>query len=132
MRRFLIPLLAALALPTAVEANWFGKYKSKVEALEACNKWSEGQIIYYTSWSDIANKRYSKFKKDYESGNTLYKGIRHDLNSVKQATIAYCIGEKETRQILGYGQKGLKKDFIYKRSDYLGLRNYKILKYFKY
>jgi len=25
-KRFLIPLLAAIALPTAVEANWFGKY----------------------------------------------------------------------------------------------------------
>jgi len=25
-KRFLIPLLAAIALLTAVEANWFGKY----------------------------------------------------------------------------------------------------------
>jgi len=26
MKRLLLPLLAAIALPTAVEANWFGKY----------------------------------------------------------------------------------------------------------
>ena len=39
MKRFLIPLLAALALPTTVEANWFGKYGSSQEASRACTKW---------------------------------------------------------------------------------------------
>jgi len=39
MRKLLIPLLAALALPTAVEANWFGKYNSRYDANEACEKW---------------------------------------------------------------------------------------------
>ena len=34
MKRLLLPLLAALALPNAVEANWFGKYNSKAEALK--------------------------------------------------------------------------------------------------
>ena len=32
MKRLLLPLLAALALPTAVEANWFGRYGSFTEA----------------------------------------------------------------------------------------------------
>ena len=32
MKRLLIPLLATLALPKAVNANWFGKYGSKMEA----------------------------------------------------------------------------------------------------
>ena len=38
MKRVLLPLLAALALPSAVEANWFGKYGSYMEADNACNK----------------------------------------------------------------------------------------------
>ena len=39
MKRLLLPLLAALVLPTDVEANWFGKYGSYREALEACLSW---------------------------------------------------------------------------------------------
>ena len=39
MKRFLLPLLAALALPTSVEANWFGKYGSSQEASRACTDW---------------------------------------------------------------------------------------------
>ena len=38
MKRFLIPLLAVLALPTSVEANWFG-YGSRYEAYRACQRW---------------------------------------------------------------------------------------------
>ena len=134
MKRLLILLLAALALPTAVEANWFGKYKSKVEAWEACDKWSEDYEIYWSPDYDIANKRYSKLLREYEKANDYVykKQAKFNLDSVKKATIAFCRGEEETRQILGYGIKGLKKDLIYERSDYLGLRNYKILKYFKY
>ena len=40
MKRLLLPLLAALALPTAAEANWFGKYGSFREANEACDDWA--------------------------------------------------------------------------------------------
>ena len=36
MKRFLIPLLTALVLPTAVKA--FGKYPSSMEAFQACRK----------------------------------------------------------------------------------------------
>ena len=39
MKRALIPLLVFLALPTAVEANWFG-YGSSFEAMRACRSWS--------------------------------------------------------------------------------------------
>ena len=131
MKRLLLPLIAAIVLPTSAEANWFGKYKSKVEAWEACNKWSENYKIYWSPYSDIANKRYSKLKKDYES-ETPSNRRKHDLNDVKKAIVAFCRGEEETRQILGYGIKGLKKDLIYSRSDYLGLSSRKILKYFKY
>ena len=38
MKRLLLPLLAALVLPTAVEANWFG-YGSSREAYSGCRDW---------------------------------------------------------------------------------------------
>ncbi len=38
MKRFLIPLLLALSLPSTVQANWFG-YRSRFEAFEACKSW---------------------------------------------------------------------------------------------
>ena len=38
MKRFLIPLLTVLVLPTTVEANWFG-YGSSQEASRACTSW---------------------------------------------------------------------------------------------
>ena len=41
MKRLLIPLLAALALPTAVNA--FGKYPSTYEAHEACHKFKRNR-----------------------------------------------------------------------------------------
>ena len=92
---------------------------------------TEDYEIYWSPYYDIANKRYSKLKKDYES-ETPFNRTKHDLNDVKKAIVAFCRGEEETRQILGYGIKGLKKDLIYSREDYFGLSNSKILKYFKY
>ena len=38
-KRFLIPLLIALSLPTSVNANIFGKYGSSYEANIACQNW---------------------------------------------------------------------------------------------
>ena len=39
MKIFLITLLAVLALPSTVEANWFG-YGSSFEAMRACQSWN--------------------------------------------------------------------------------------------
>jgi len=50
MKRLLLPLLAALALPTAVEACMLGNCGSEYEAREACQKWaSKGktEIVKY-------------------------------------------------------------------------------------
>ena len=80
MKRFLIPLLAVLALPTTVEANWFG-YGSKYEAIEACNKWAR-----------------KGFKYQYQYYEKTFNG-----NSRK------CRLEADTNQILGFEKKGLKR-----------------------
>ena len=46
-KRFLIPLLVAIALPNAVNANIFGKYGSAFEAFIACAEWREKQSKWY-------------------------------------------------------------------------------------
>ena len=56
-KRFLIPLLAALALPTTVEANWFG-YSSRFEAKQACQSW-------------ISKKKYFICRDDKETRQVL-------------------------------------------------------------
>ena len=144
MKRFLLPLLAALALPTAVNANWFGKYNSKAEAWEACNKWENDQISYSSIFSSNKNKRYSKLKKQYEKikdstffmDNEKKQLAKRNLESIEQIKYKrYCTEERETKQILGYGVKAIKNDIIYYSIDLLDdekYSDYKILKYFKY
>ena len=53
-KRFLIPLLVAIALPNAVNANIFGKYGSRYEADIACSKWmKQNQSKYYYCKNDL-------------------------------------------------------------------------------
>ena len=143
MKRLLLPLLAALALPTAVEANWFGKYNSKAEAWEACNKWKNDQISYSSYNELLKNKRYSKFKEKYEKLNsqmffTAEESAfleKNNLGRFKEIKKRYCTEERETKQILGYGVKAIKNDIIYYSGDLLydeKFSNFRILKYFKY
>ena len=88
MKRFLIPFLAALALPTAVEANWlnwFGRYGSFTEAKKACDKWSNNGTTYKTRspWGTFSRK--SRF----------------------------CQYDKETRQLLGWEYQNVEENKIY-------------------
>ena len=53
-KRFLIPLLVAIALPNAVNANIFGKYGSRYEADIACSKWMKKNYSkYYYCKNDL-------------------------------------------------------------------------------
>ena len=61
MKRLLLPLLAALALPTAVNANIFGKYSSYYEAYQACMKWKRKNN----------EKNFPRCKKDNETKQVL-------------------------------------------------------------
>ena len=112
MKRLLLPLLAALALPTAVNANWFGKYNSQVEAKEACDKWKANGIkfTYQADWGD---------EKFYKRNNR------------------FCKHEDSTRQYLGYETKGVQEGQYYLKDVYKNMKknkkiDYKIKKYFKY
>ena len=107
MKRLLLPLLAALALPTAVEANWFGKFNSRYEAKEACEKWKEKGV------KNIEIEPDWTYSYD-ENGQLRYI----DLPSVsKKVTYRSCKDEESTKQYLGFelksGEKKLKKYFKY-------------------
>ena len=86
MKRLLLPLLAALSLPTAVDANWFGKYGSYREAQEACFEWK--------------NKK-GKFKV-WPSKYYTRKTIPWEIY------IRKCLDEEQTRQFLGLEYPNLK------------------------
>ena len=99
MKRFLIPLLAALALPTSVEANWsnwFERYDSFTEAKRACDKWANDGINYKTRSSWGTFPRESRF----------------------------CQLDKETRQFLGWEYQNVEENKIYVNGR-LDLKNVK-------
>jgi len=88
MKRLFIPLLAAIALPNAVEANWsnwFGKYGSFTEAKRACDKWTNNGVNYKTksAWGTFPKK--SRF----------------------------CQHDKETNQFLGWEYQNVEENKIY-------------------
>ena len=108
MSKLFIPLLAALALPTAVEANWFGKYNSRAEAIAACEKWRQkGENIYFLKSNNfiphkLLDKPYSKLEN-------------WEKNYIISINPRDCNEEDETNQILGYELIGLKHDKIYRK-----------------
>ena len=64
MNKFLIPLLTAIALPTAVKANWsnwFGRYGFFTEAKRACDKCANDGIYHKTRSSLGTFPRKSRF-----------------------------------------------------------------------
>ena len=129
MKRLLIPLLAALALPTAVNANWllFGKYKSKIGAEEACLTWASKGFKY--TYEDMV----------FESGGSSY-GWLNDVVSGKGKNVMktfngitrYCELERETNQYLGFEKIGINQkhytEYVYEN---LAISR-KIKKYFKF
>ncbi len=79
MKRLLLPLITALALPTAANAGCFlGRCSSYSEAITECNKW-----------------RIKGPKKSY---------VTHDWGNPLTVTeyLRSCSHEKETKQLLGW------------------------------
>ena len=81
MKRLLLPLLAALALPTAVEANWFGDKTFYLECRFNEYKTFSEEERKYSDWIPIPDSYYSDFEdSDYyvrftlnEKDKTAYK-----------------------------------------------------------
>ena len=79
MNRFLIPILFALALPNAVEANWWGIYRSKAEAkrvlkmdlIDAIND-KYDCIIFAVAHSQFKNEATNLIEKHSKNNCVIY------------------------------------------------------------
>ena len=116
MKRLLLPLLAAFALPTAVEANWFGKYGSKMEALNSCRNWKTQGGSY-------------QFKATIEVDWHALYGSEYKDTLIKQ-DLRICRLEEVTRQVMGMETKG-KKGKIYEYDQKPNI-DFKVKKRFRY
>ena len=124
MKRLLLPLLAALALPHSVEANWFdgsrnifGKYKTKFEADSACRRWVEKGPEYQYQFETI----------DESAGELIFpkrwSGLRYSRK---------CVHEPETRTYIGWEDKGRTKEKYYLEDVKEYRYDNKIIKRFHY
>ena len=123
MKKFLLllPLLSAFALPTAVNANWFGKYGSEFEALQACMKWSEKGGDFYTwypadeslGWKERTGKYRMRWCEQEEETNQWLGIIRINVNVKEGET--YRSGEDNLADLVS-----------------VELENKKVIKRFKY
>ena len=105
MRHLVIPLIAAISLPTAVQANWLGKYGSRYEALEACKSWVKKGKVYFVEYESYLG--WEKMERNSRS----------------------CEIESETNQFLGFEKAGVKDSATYER--YYKFQE-KLKKYFKF
>ena len=134
MRRFLIPLLAALALPTAVEANLFGKYNSRYDAKEACEIWMLKGFKYtykvmVRTGLGADNKYY---KRNIDGLQTQYfKEANKLIEKKRNGFSRSCLEEKETNQFIGRVKSCLKKK-DYSLAEWEELKSCEKRKYFKY
>ena len=140
MRKLLIPLLASIALPTSVEANWLGKYNSRYDANEACEIWkSKGFNYSYTVMKKRGNFQNAQptrwkskgvdLKYDSEYREIFLKWRQRSDEIIEKTERGFsrsCREEKETNQYLGF-EKQVKREKVHQ-----GYPNKIIKKRFKY
>ena len=110
MKRVLLPLFAALALPSAVEAKWFGKYGSYMEADNACKNWRTKGETYQikTGVRESTGDKYDSTKLCLFSNDCVLIDVYSERYSRQ------CHHEDKTRQILGIDEdRKIKKRFKY-------------------
>ena len=116
MPKLLIFLLTALLLPNPLEANWFGKYNSRYEANEACEKWMMKGFKY--TFKIIGWKGYpieTIIPVDYKAAIKYYEDIfaaneENNYLVIKTESVfsRSCLEEKETNQFIGRVKSCLK------------------------
>ena len=133
MKKIVLLLLPALALPTAVEANWFAKYNSRYDSNEACEKWMmKGfkytyKILGWKGYSNIEPIEPPKYiDRSIEIANYLYVdkeageqylddfwAAAEEKDSIVEKTRSgfsrSCLEEKETKLFIGREKSCLKK-----------------------
>ena len=139
MKKIVLLLLPALTLPTAVEANWFGKYNSRYDANEACERWMLKGFKYtykVMGKTGLGNEnKYHKLYIDDDSYRIKYlveaeKLIERTRNGFSRS----CLEEKETNQFIGREKSCLKKkDYsLAEWKKLFELKSCEKRKYFKY
>ncbi len=155
MRKLLISLLATLLLPTSAEANWFGKYNSRYDANEACEKWMLKGFKYTykvmgrkgTSSLPPFNGEKTGIMKgldgkwfEYTTTEYLEYRLKEDkekmslVEKTKSGFSRSCLEEKETNQFIGRVKSCLKqKDYsLAEWKKLFELKSCEKRKYFKY
>ena len=145
MKRLLIPLLASLALPTAVNA-WWGKYNSRYDANEACEIWMmKGfHYTYIVMQKRGFSDRTFHGEKYHESGLIsleyleFFSQVERDREEIVETTKTgfsrSCLEEKETKQFIGREKSCLKKKeySVEEWEKLFELKSCEKRKYFKY
>ena len=158
MKKIVLLLLPALAFPTAVEANWFGKYNSRYDANEACEIWMMKGFKY--TYKVLGKKGYSDIEPieppkyidgsgdiqvyryvDPEAGDkywedkwAAYEESESIVEKTRSGFSRSCLEEKETNQFIGRAKSCLKKkDYSVEEWEKLfELKSCEKRKYFKY
>ena len=109
MKRLLLPLLAAIALPTAVNACILGNCGSEYEARQACQKWaSKGKtkIIKYRApftGTDSCGEEIDSICDSDFGGDIVESEI----------SLRRCNSDYGSKKILGIEENKVKKRFKY-------------------
>ena len=135
MKRLLLTLPATLALPTAVEANLFGKYNSRYDEKEACETWMlKGFKYTYKVMGRTGlltdNKYYNKRYLDGYQMQYLDEAQKL-IEKTRNGFSRSCLEEKETNQFIGRVKSCLKKK-DYSLAEWKKLKSCEKRKYFKY
>ena len=159
MKKFilLLPLLSVFALPTAVEANWFGKYNSRYDANEACEIWMLKGFKYtykvmgqkgtsslppfngekYMILKDLDGKWFRSEAVTTEYIEYRLKKDKEERSLVEKTRSGFsrsCLEEKETNQFIGRAKSCLKKKeySVEEWKRLFELKSCEKRKYFKY
>ena len=141
MKRLLLPLLAALALPTAVNASWFvdktfylicntSAYKVIVNGSDFLGGWQEANGDYGLFKLNEKNKTASLTSFTNED-NYIYSGLDVELfndGSIKLSRKYKGRGENNFKKVVNYKINRINGDFSVKYDDIDPSDTYKLLK----
>ncbi len=153
MSKFLIFLLTALLLPNSVEANWFGKYNSRYDANDACERWmlkgfkytykvmerkgyGNTRELFGSPYTDLGSRHFDieVWKREYDEFKEQEKEANSLVEKTKSGFSRSCLEEKETNQFIGRAKSCLKKKeySVEEWKKLFELKSCEKRKYFKY
>ena len=131
----LLLILNSILLTNSLEASWFGKYNSRLDARSACKSWeSKGFPFKYDVIKDVGYLERTFEGEGFDRQLKSFKYIEKWETETTTGFSRYCREENITRQYIGTICSGIKKKH-YSASEWEKVKN-KIKcerkKYFKY